>query len=182
MRKSGTKWSPEKIEHLRKLAPTTYKKEIGAILGRTESAVDTKMGRLQIKGRGWRPEEIELLREMAGQASRKDIAQVVGRSFAAVTSQMTQLGFVGRNNSANNLAIRQYMMRYQVSRRCVMAVGVERLEKMSPEARDLVLHLTPREAGLQRARRVARQKPARPTKQENQDRIERMMRFAERCA
>jgi hypothetical protein len=141
------------------------------------------MERLRIKGRGWRPEELELLREMAGRASRKAIAQIVGRSFAAVTSQMTHLGFVGRNNSADNLTIRQYMMRYQVSRRRVLAVGIDRLEKMIPEARALVLHMTTRDAGFKRAPRPAQQKSARKTNtQENSDRVERMMRLVGRCA
>lgn len=97
-----------------------------------------------------------------------------------MTSKKTELGISGRN-SKRSLAIQSYVDRYQVSRRKVESIGVEWLDRMSEDARLLMLHYN--NTKMRRTRTNVRKMPVKsvPRFTETQ-RIERMMHLARKVA
>jgi hypothetical protein len=127
----------------------------------------------------WTPEAVTRLRELAGTLCRKDIAGQLGCTLSAVASEMHKLKISVRETD-RRLAVRRYMDRYNVSRYLVEKVGVDRLDRMSEEARELFLHsrLGRHSAAHSKALQAVRQL----SETERTERVERMMQLAERCA
>jgi hypothetical protein len=127
----------------------------------------------------WTPKAITRLRELVGTMRRQDIADQLGCTQSAVASEMHKLKISVRETD-RKLAVRGYMERYKVSRSMVEKIGVDRLNRMSEEGRELFLHS--RLGRHNAARHKDSSNGRKLSKAERTERIERMMQLAERCA
>lgn len=91
-------WTKKEYRTLKRLYPNTSVEDIGALLGRTPSAVQSKVAVLRLKkenAKNMRTEnEILLLREIYPYATNDTVAERMGRSPDAIKSIAKRLGLM----------------------------------------------------------------------------------------